>query len=85
MGNRKLIAVAAWPEYDENKTIDSTVEMAVQICGKLKGTITLPSDVTKENALAAVRADEKFASLIEGKTVVKEIFVPGKIINLVLK
>lgn len=85
MGNKTLIAVAPWPEYDESKTIDSTVEMAVQICGKLKGTITLAADITKEAALEAVRADERFSSFIEGKTIIKEIFVPGKIINLVVR
>ena len=85
MGNKTLIAVAPWPEYDESKTIDSTIEMAVQICGKLKGTIILPADVTKEAALEAVHADERFASFFSGKTIVKEIFVPGKIINIVVK
>ena len=80
-----LIAVAEWPEYDEAKTVDSTVEIAVQLCGKLKGTISVPADVTKDDAIKMVYADERFTPLFEGKTVVKEIFVPGRIVNIVVR
>ncbi|MBP3580339.1 MAG: class I tRNA ligase family protein, partial [Clostridia bacterium] len=78
-------SLASWPQYDESKTVDSTVEIAVQICGKLKGTICLASDCDKDTALSAVKADERFAKLIEGKTIVKEIVVPGRLINIVVK
>ncbi len=84
-GNDKLIAVAEWPSYDEAKTIDATIEIAVQFNGKLKGTLMLPADVTKDAAMEAVKAEPKFAELLTGKTVVKEIFVPGKICNIVVK
>ncbi len=84
-GNDKLIAVAEWPSYDEAKTIDATIEIAVQFNGKLKGTLMLPADVTKDAAMEAVKAEPKFAELLAGKTVVKEIFVPGKICNIVVK
>ncbi len=78
-------SLAKWPEYDESKTVDSTVEIAVQICGKLKGTISLSADCDKDTALSAVKADERFAKLIEGKTIVKEIVVPGRLINIVVR
>ena len=85
LGNSDLIARAEWPQYDESKTVDSTVEMAVQFNGKLKGTITLPADVTKDDAIDAVKTDTSFTQFIDGKTIIKEIFVPGKIINIVVK
>ena len=76
---------SAWPVYDESKTIDAQVEMAIQINGKLKGTIVLPRDVSRDDALAAVKADERIVPLLDGKTIVKEIVVPGKIINIVVR
>ncbi len=85
MGNTSLIATSEWPSYDEAKTVDSTVEIAVQFNGKLKGTIMLSADITKDDALNTVKSDEKFASLLEGKTIIKEIFVPGKIVNIVVR
>ncbi len=85
LGRNELCSLANWPEYDEAKTVDSTVEYGVQICGKFRGTITLPADIDKDSALSAVRADENFARLIDGKQTVKEIFVPGKLINIVVR
>ena len=85
MGNKKLCAVAEWPTWDEAKTMDSTVEIAVQICGKLKGTIRIAADADKDAAIAAAKADEKIAAQLEGKTLVKEIYVPGKIVNFVAR
>ena len=85
LGNKTLCAVAPWPTWDEAKTVDATVEIAVQICGKLKSTIRIAADAGKDDALAAARADERIAALLEGKTIVKEIYVPGKIVNIVAK
>ncbi len=85
MGGKGFASMAQWPEYDEAKTIDSTIELAVQINGKVRGKVTLPMNADKDTALAAVRADEKLFALIDGKTVVKEIVVPNKIINIVVK
>ena len=85
LGNKDLISVAKWPEYDESKTIDDTVQLPVQINGKVRTTITLPKDADKDTVLASAKADEKIAAAIEGKTIVKEIVVPGKIINIVVK
>ena len=85
MGERGLCSLAEWPTYDEAKTRDAEIEMAVQINGKLKATVTLPVGVDKEAAFAAARADSRVARAMEGMQTVKEIFVPGKIINFVVK
>ena len=85
IGGAGFLSLAAWPEYDEAKTVDDEIEIAVQIMGKLKGTILIAKDAPKEEAIAAAKADPKIAPSLEGKTVVKEIYVPGKIVNLVVK
>ena len=72
----------AWPEYDEAKTVENTVELAVQINGKVRTTIALPADVDKDTAIAAGK--EAVADKLTG-TIVKEIYVPGRIINIVQK
>ncbi len=84
-GGEGFCSYAKWPEYDEAKTVDSTVEIGVQINGKMRGTVVIPKDCDKETAMAAVMANEKIAENLAGKTVVKEIYVPGKIFNIVVK
>jgi len=85
IGGEGLLSLHAWPRYDEAKTVDATVEIAVQISGKLKSTVRIAADAGKDDAIAAAKADEKIAALLEGKTIVKEIYVPGKIVNIVAK
>ena len=85
LGGEGLCSLAAWPEWDENKTVDSTVEVAVQINGKVRGTVALPLNCSKDEAIAIAKADPRIAAAIEGKTVVKEISVPNKIVNIVVK
>ena len=85
LGGEGFCSMAKWPEYDEAKTVDSTVEVAVQINGKLKNTILLPLNCPKDDAIAAAKADEKVAAAIEGKTIVKEIAVPNRIVNIVVR
>ena len=85
LGETSLLSVAPWPTYDEAKTVESTVEMAVQVNGKLKGTIKLAADADKQAAIDAALAEEKVQHAIEGKQIVKQIVVPGKIVNLVVK
>jgi leucyl-tRNA synthetase len=85
IGGKGLLSLHAWPEYDEAKTVDASVEIAVQISGKLKGTVRIAADAAAEKAIAAAKADEKIAALLEGKKIVKEIYVPGKIVNIVAK
>ncbi|MBQ3057097.1 MAG: leucine--tRNA ligase [Clostridia bacterium] len=85
IGGEGFCSLAAWPEYDEAKTELSTVEVAVQVCGKLKGVVMMPKGADKETALEIAKADERVAAAIEGKTVVKEIVVPDKIVNFVVR
>ena len=79
------IAHAQWPAYDEAKCVESTVEVLVQLNGKPKARLNLASGLDKDATLAAVKADASVAALLEGKTIVKEIAVPGKLVNLVVK
>ena len=85
LGHDNTIAYEPWPTYDEAKTADDTVEVAVQINGKVRATIMLPVGCSKEDAIATAKADPKIAEQIEGKTIVKEISVPGKIVNIVVR
>ena len=81
----KMAMQMPWPEYDETKTVDATREMAVQVNGKLKSTITVPSDSEDSVVIDAACADEKVKRLMEGKQLVKTIVVKNKLINLIIK
>ena len=74
-----------WPVYDESKTIASTVEMAVQVLGKLRGTVVVPMDSEQDAVVASAKEVGKVAAAIEGKQIVKVIFVKNKLINLIVK
>ncbi len=84
-GGKGLLSLGGWPEFDEAKTVDETVEIAVQICGKLRATITIPRDADKDEAIAAAKTDARVAEQLAGKNIVKEIYVPGRIVNIVAK
>ena len=81
----KMAMQMSWPEYDEAKTVDATREMAVQVNGKLKTTITVPSDSEDSVIIDAACADEKVKRLMEGKQLVKTIVVKNKLVNLIIK
>ena len=85
MGGKGLVSIAPWPTYDESKTVDDTVDFPVQINGKVRAVVAIPAAADKDGILAAVKADEKIAAALEGKTIVKEIVVPGKIVNIVVR
>ena len=85
LGHDNTIAFESWPTYDESKTADNTVEMVVQINGKVRAKINVPVDMAKDEVLALAKADERVTSAVEGKTVIKEIVVPNKIVNIVVK
>ena len=72
-----------WPSYDEAKTVEKVQEIGVQVNGKVRGTVALAIDASREDALASGKA--AVADKLEGKTIVKEIYVPGRIINIVVK
>lgn len=84
-GGEGSLQLASWPEYDEAKTVDDSIEIGVQVNGKLRATVTIPTNCEKEEALALAKADEKVQAALEGKNLVKEIYVPNKIVNLVVK
>jgi leucyl-tRNA synthetase len=85
LGGDGFMSLAKWPEYDEAKTVENSVEIAVQINGKLRSTIVVSKTISKDDAILAAKNDVKIAEAIEGKQIVKEIFVPGKIVNIVVK
>ena len=85
LGHDATIAYESWPTYDEAKTADDVVEVIVQINGKLRGKISVPVDMAKDEVLSIAKADEKVAAAIDGKNIVKEIVVPNKIVNIVIK
>ncbi len=85
LGNEGLVSIAPWPVYDEAKTTDDTLEMPVQINGKVKSLIKVAKNADKDAVLKAVYDDEKVKTAIAGKSIVKEIVIPGKIINIVVK
>ncbi len=85
LGGKGFLSLAKWPEYDEAKTVDNSVEIAVQINGKLRATLTIAMNADKDAVLAAVKEVPAIASAIEGKSIVKEIYVPNKLANIVVK
>ncbi|MCI8332503.1 MAG: leucine--tRNA ligase [Clostridiales bacterium] len=84
-GSSSLLAKASWPAYDESKTIDTTKEIAIQINGKLKGRITIPADLGKDAVLLSAKKEPAVQSILADKQIVKEIYVPGKLVNIVVK
>ncbi len=85
IGGEGFLTVSAWPVYDEAKTVDATIDVGVQVNGKVRGVASLPVGCTKEEAMDIARNQEKVAAFLAGKTIVKEIYVPGKILNFVVK
>jgi leucyl-tRNA synthetase len=83
LGHKESIAAASWPSYDESKLAVDTITLAVQISGKLRSTIEVAADIGKDEAIAAAKADEKIQKFIEGKTIRREIYVPGRLVNIV--
>jgi len=85
VGGEGLVSLAKWPEYDEAKTVDDVIEMPVQVNGKVRAVIKVPKAAGKDEILELARLEERVSEAITGKTVVKEIVVPGKIVNIVVK
>ena len=79
------VCLQAWPEYDASKTVAATVQMAVQVSGKVKANIIVPAESTDEEIVAAALADEKITKLSQGMTLVKSIVVKGKLVSLIFK
>ncbi len=85
IGGEGFLSLAGWPTYEEAKTVDAQTEIGVQINGKLRGTVVIPTGADKEEVFAIAKADARIASLVEGKTFVKEIYVPNRVVNFVVK
>ncbi len=85
LGETSILSLESWSEYDENKTQESSVQIAVQVNGKLRATISLPVDCEQQLAIDTALADEKVQKAVEGKNIVKTIVVKNKIVNLVVK
>ena len=84
-GGEGFLSLASWPTYEEAKTVDAQTEIGVQINGKLRGTVVIPTGADKEEVFAMAKADSRIASRVEGKTFVKEIYVPNRVVNFVVK
>ncbi len=84
-GFEGMLVTAPWPEYDEAKCVEATVEIAVQVNGKVRSRITVAADIDAAGAIAAAKADEHVQPFTAGMQFVKELYVPGKLVNLVVK
>ena len=84
-GFQGMLNEAEWPKYDEAKCADSTVEIAVQVNGKIKARINVAADISAPDAIAAAKADGAVTAAIEGKSIIKELYVPKKLVNIVVK
>ena len=80
-----ILAEAKWPEYDESKCVDDTVEIVVQVNGKIKAKLNVPVDASKDELLTFAKADEKVQAATDGMKIIKEIVVPKKLVNIVVK
>ena len=85
LGNKTSIAKAEWPKPDESKIVDDVLKMGVQVNGKLRGELSISKNASKEETLAAAKQLQNVKAFLEGKNIVKEICVPGKIVNIVVK
>ncbi len=85
IGGKEMLAKAKWPEYDPAKCVDAAVEIAVQVSGKIKARLMISTDSTEEAVKALVIANDSVKTALEGKTVLKEIYVKGKLYNIVAK
>ncbi|MGN0488867.1 MAG: leucine--tRNA ligase [Ruminococcus sp.] len=80
-----IVAEQNWPEYDESKCVEETIEIAVQVNGKIKTKLNIPVDAEQDQVLALAKSDENVAKSIEGMNIIKEIYVKGRIVNIVVK
>ncbi len=85
LGHDESLTYEPWPEYNESLLVEDTVELAVQVNGKMRGLITVSADAAEETIIAAALAEPKVAAAVEGKTIIKKIVVPDRLVNLVVK
>ena len=80
-----MVTEQPWPKYDESKCKDDVIEIVVQVNGKVRARLSVAADIQKDDAIALAKAEDRIAAEINGKNVVKEIYVPGKLVNIVVK
>ncbi|WP_417102751.1 leucine--tRNA ligase [Hominenteromicrobium sp.] len=80
-----MVTEQPWPKYDESKCKDDVIEIVVQVNGKVRTRLSVAADIQKDDAIALAKAEDRIAAEINGKNVVKEIYVPGKLVNIVVK
>ena len=80
-----MLAVSPWPTYDEAKCVDAEVEIVAQVNGKVRAKLSVPADIEAADAIALAKADAKISEEISGKTIVKELYVKGRLVNIVVK
>ena len=85
LGHDTTIAFESWPAYDEAKCAEQEFEIVLQVNGKIRNRISVPADISAADALALAKADERVAPMLEGMQIVKELYVPGKLVNIVVK
>lgn len=85
MGFGGVVTSQKWPVYDEAKCLDETIEIVAQINGKVKAKLIVPADIGAEEAIALAKVEEKIVEAIAGMSIVKELYVKGKLVNLVVK
>ena len=85
LGHTGTITYESWPKYDEEKTIEDEIEVPVQVNGKLRGTVIVAKEATSEDVEKVAFENEEILKFIEGKEVVKKIYVPGRIFTVVVK
>ena len=84
-GHTETIAFESWPTYDESKCVDDEVEIAVQINGKVREKLVVAAHADSDTVIAAAKSLGKVAEAIEGKTIVKELYVKGRLVNIVVR
>jgi len=84
-GHDDQLAFQSWPQYEEAKCVEATVEIAVQVNGKVRARLKVAADIDSAAAIAAAKADPGVAAAIEGKTIAKEIYVKGRLVNIAVK
>lgn len=85
LGDEGLCSTAQWPDYDESKCVDDEIEIAVQVNGRVRDRFTVPADIDAAGAIAGAKALDKVKEFTDGMVFVKELYVPGKLVNLVVK
>jgi leucyl-tRNA synthetase len=85
LGHKDSVFTAGWPQWDESKIVIDTFELVAQVNGKVRATMKAPVDITREDAISKAAANENVHRFIDGKSVIKTVYVPGKLVNIVVK